>query len=47
MSENYGKNTGAVKSAIKKGGKQAGGSRMGPAAPNMRKGNPYSQKKGK
>lgn len=36
----------AVKSAIKKGGKQMGGNRMGPAAPNMRK-NPFSAKKGK
>jgi hypothetical protein len=47
MSENYGKNTSAVKSAIKKGGNMAGGKRRGPAAPNMRKGNPYASKKGK
>lgn len=47
MSESYGQNTSAVKSAIKKGGKMAGGHRKGPPAPNMRKGNPYASKKGK
>jgi hypothetical protein len=31
----YGANMGSVKSAIKKGGKMAGGKRKGPAAPSM------------
>lgn len=48
MSEktSYAKNMSAVKSKIKAGGTAAGGKRMGPSAPNMRK-NPYSQKGGK
>ena len=42
----HAKNMSAVKSKIHAGGSMAGGKRMGPSAPNMRK-NPYSQKGGK
>ena len=42
----YGSNTGAVKAAIKKGGSMAGGSRKGPAAPSMMKGNKQGHMKG-
>ena len=43
---NMGSNTGAVKAAIRKGGKMAGGKRRGPPAPKMRKGNKYQAKGG-
>lgn len=46
MMKSYGRNTGEVKRKIKQGGKMAGGSRRGPSAPNMRKGNKYQSKRG-